>query len=188
MVLRDFKKRSTGKNLHQKVCNKGGFVVLEQWIKTDSFIYILIGVNALLLILYFLNVIILSRINKKYKTFIKKIGNGSNIEESLNKYLSKVETVEDQNKEIIEYCEKLQKEVSLSIKKIGMVRYSAFKDTGSDLSFALALLNDNNDGVVLNGIYSREMSNIYAKQIINGKCNNKLSEEEAKALEIAVNR
>lgn len=68
-----------------------------------------------------------------------------------------------------------------------MVRYSAFKDTGSDLSFAIALLNDNNDGVILNGIYSREMSNIYAKQIKEGKTNSKLSEEERQALEIALN-
>ena len=69
-----------------------------------------------------------------------------------------------------------------------MVRYSAFKDTGSDLSFALALLNDNNDGVLLNGIYSREMSNIYAKQIKEGKTINKLTEEEERALEIALNQ
>ena len=76
----------------------------------------------------------------------------------------------------------------LCIKKIGMVRYSAFKDTGSDLSFALALLNEKNDGVILNGIYSREMSNIYAKQVKEGKTNNKLSEEEDKALQIAINQ
>ena len=69
-----------------------------------------------------------------------------------------------------------------------MVRYSAFKDTGSDLSFALALLNDNNDGVISNGIYSREMSNIYAKQVKEGKTSGKLSEEEKEALEIALNQ
>ena len=71
---------------------------------------------------------------------------------------------------------------------MGMVRYSAFKDTGSDLSFALALLNDNNDGVLLNGIYSREMSNIYAKQVNQGKTNVKVSDEEKQALEIALNQ
>ena len=49
------------------------------------------------------------------------------------------------------------------------------------------MLDENNDGVVLNGIYSREMSNIYAKQVIDGKCSNKLSEEERQALEIAIN-
>ena len=68
-----------------------------------------------------------------------------------------------------------------------MVRYSAFKDTGSDLSFALAMLDDNNNGVILNGIYSREMSNIYAKQVTNGTAVNKLSEEEKEALQKALN-
>ena len=60
----------------------------------------------------------------------------------------------------------------------------------SSLSYfliALAMLNDNNDGVILNGIYSREMSNIYAKQVKNGTSINKLSEEEKQALEQALN-
>ena len=62
----------------------------------------------------------------------------------------------------------------------------AFKDTGSDLSFALALLNDNNDGVVLNGIYSREMSNIYAKPIKAGKSKYTISEQEQEAIDKAI--
>jgi hypothetical protein len=119
---------------------------------------------------------------------MKKIGNGNNIEEILKKYIQKVEEVDGTNKEIMEYCNRLEKDISLCIKKIGMVRYSAFKDTGSDLSFALALLNDNNDGVLLNGIYSREMSNIYAKQVNQGKTNVKLSDEEKQALDIALNQ
>ena len=68
-----------------------------------------------------------------------------------------------------------------------MVRYNAFRDTGSDLSFTLALLDENNNGVVLNGIYSREMSNIYAKPIENGKSTYTLSDEEQKAIERAIN-
>ena len=161
--------------------------MISSFVKTDLFLYLVLASNCILLILYIISVIHLNKINKNYKKFMKKIGNGNNIEEILRDYINKVEDVNNNNKEIIKYCEKLEKEISICIKKVGMVRYSAFKDTGSDLSFALALLNNNNDGVVLNGIYSREMSNIYAKQIKNGKSNNKLSEEEAKALEIAVN-
>ena len=67
-----------------------------------------------------------------------------------------------------------------SIQKVGIIRYNAYKDTGSDLSFTLALLDENNNGVVLNGIYSREMSNIYAKPIENGKSTYTLSDEEQK--------
>ena len=81
----------------------------------------------------------------------------------------------------------MDKDVEGCIQKIGIVRYSAFKDTGSDLSFALAMLDENNNGVVLNGIYSREMSNIYAKPIENGKSAYTISEEEKKAIDKAIN-
>lgn len=162
--------------------------ILNEFIKSDLFLIIIASVNVLLFILYICSVINLKRINKDYKTFIKKLGNGNNIDEILKEYIEKVEKINSTNKEIIEYCNRLDKDISLCIRKIGMVRYSAFKDTGSDLSFALALLNDNNDGVLLNGIYSREMSNIYAKQIQEGNTNTKLSNEEKQALEMALNQ
>lgn len=71
--------------------------------------------------------------------------------------------------------------------KIGIVRYNAFKDVGSNLSFTLALLDNNNNGVVLNGIYSRDNSNIYAKPIKDGKSEYILSDEEKEAIEKAIN-
>ena len=162
--------------------------MIINFLKTETFLMIVAGMNILLLILYFCNILRLKKINKNYKIFMKKIGNGNNIDEMLKNYINKVDEVSDKNEEIINYCKTIDNRISLCIKKVGMVRYSAFKDTGSDLSFALALLNDKNDGVILNGIYSREMSNIYAKQVIDGKCSNKLSEEERQALEIAINR
>jgi hypothetical protein len=162
--------------------------IISNIIKSEGFLIGVAVVNLLLLVLYISSLLNLKKINKNYKKFMKKIGNGNNIEEMLQKYLEKVEEVNVKNEEIINYCTRLDKDISLCIKKIGMVRYSAFKDTGSDLSFALALLNDNNDGVLLNGIYSREMSNIYAKQVNQGKTNVKTSDEEKQALEIAINQ
>ena len=162
--------------------------MIINFLKTETFLMIVAGMNILLLILYFCNILKLKKINKNYKIFMKKIGNGNNIDEMLKNYINKVDEVSDKNEEIINYCKTIDNRISLCIKKVGLVRYSAFKDTVSDLSFALTLLNDKNDGVILNGIYSREMSNIYAKQVIDGKCSNKLSEEERQALEIAINR
>ena len=161
--------------------------MFEGFLKSTIFLYSILGINILLFVLYIISVMKLKKINKNYEKFMKRLGNGNNIEEMLKTYISKVEEINRKNEEIIKYCNKLDENISLCIKKIGMVRYNAFKDTGSDLSFALALLNEKNDGVILNGIYSREMSNIYAKKIKNGKCNNKLSDEENEALEIAVN-
>ena len=105
----------------------------------------------------------------------------------IKKYINRVEEVDYKNKEILSYCERLDENISECIQKVGIIRYSAFKDTGSDLSFALALLDEKNNGVVLNGIYSREMSNIYAKPIINGKSQYTISEEEQQALNKAIN-
>ena len=161
--------------------------IINSIIKSEIFLITVAVINLILLVLYICNLFKLKKINKNYNKFMKKIGNGENIDEMLRKYISKVEEVDKRNEDIIKYCNRLDKEISLCIKKIGMVRYSAFKDTGSDLSFALALLNDNNDGVLLNGIYSREMSNIYAKKIQEGKVSTKLSDEEKQALEIALN-
>ena len=80
----------------------------------------------------------------------------------------------------------LDKDLEGCIQKVGIVRYSAFQDTGSDLSFSLALLDEKDNGVVMNGIYSREMSNIYAKPVEAGKSSYTLSEEEQQAIKKAM--
>lgn len=157
------------------------------FIKTDIFLLVICAINILLLILYIANVLKLSRIKKNYNIFMKKIGNGNNIQQTLEKYMDKVNEVEKQNKEIDEYCKQLDSNIATCIQKVGIVRYSAFKDTGSDLSFTLALLNEENSGVVLNGIYSREMSNIYAKPIEKGNSTYTLSSEEKEAIDKAIN-
>ena len=123
---------------------------------------------------------------KKYKNFMKKLGNGRNIEEDLENYMYRVDRVEKRNAEIEEFIKLINKDLEKCIQKVGIVRYNAFKDTGSDLSFALALLDENNDGVVLNGIYSREISNIYAKPVEKGKSSYTISEEEQQAINKAV--
>ena len=162
--------------------------IINSIVKSETFLIAVAVINVLLLVLYICNQIKLRKINKNYKTFMKKLGNGNNIDDMLKKYIDRVEEINEENEEIMKYCKRLDKDISLCIRKIGIVRYSAFKDTGSDLSFALALLNDVNDGVLLNGIYSREMSNIYAKQVNAGKTSTKLTEEEKQALEIALNQ
>ena len=155
---------------------------LFELVKTDNFFIGLAIINIILIIFVIINFIKTNKLQKKYEKFIKKIGNGKNIEEDLMNYMLRVEKVENENKQIIKYCQNLDEEIDGCIQKIGIVRYSAFKDTGSDLSFALAMLDEENNGVVLNGIYSREMSNIYAKPVEKGKSKYTLSEEEKEAI------
>ena len=156
-------------------------------IKQDTFVLVWLVITILLLIGFIVMILRLSSLNKKYKNFLEKLGNGKNIEEDLETYMYRVEKVEKQNNEIANYVKTLDEDLTKCIQKVGMVRYNAFKDTGSDLSFTLALLDEHNDGVVLNGIYSREMSNIYAKPIKNGTSTYTMSEEEKQAVQKAVN-
>jgi len=158
-----------------------------EFLRTDTFLIIILLISVLSIILLILNHLKLTKIKNEYSEFMKKLGNGKNIDENLKVYMDRVQKVEDLNKEIIQYCESLDKTVDTCIQKIGIVRYNAFKDVGSNLSFTLALLNNNNNGVVLNGIYSRDNSNIYAKPIKDGKSEYVLSDEEKEAIEKAIN-
>ena len=156
-------------------------------LKTDNFLIIFAILLIVLLISYVVLLIKTSNLNKRYKQFMKKLGNGKNIEEDLENYMYRVEKVERQNSELHLICKEMGNQLSGCVQKIGIVRYNAFKDTGSDLSFALALLDEDNTGVVMNGIYSREMSNIYATTVEKGTSPYTISEEEKLAIDKAIN-
>lgn len=156
-------------------------------VKTDIFVLTMFSIMVLLLIGFIVLLVRFSSLNKRYKDFMQKLGNGKNLEEDLENYMYRVDKVEKQNADILNQIEAINSNVTKCIQKVGMVRYSAFNDTGSDLSFTLALLDEQDNGVVLNGIYSREMSNIYAKPIEKGKSTYTISEEEQQALQKAMN-
>ena len=154
---------------------------LLEILKTDSFILVY---NILTFIIIGL-IVYVHCLNKNYVNFMKKMGNGNNLDEMLKKYLDEVNNIKQDNSEIKAYYTKLDYDISTSIQKIGLVRYNAFQNVGSDLSFAVALLDRDNNGFVLNGIYGSESSNIYAKPIKNGESTYQLSEEEKQAIQIA---
>ena len=159
---------------------------LIQSLGMNNVIYILFGIIIILLLAF---IILLGKViglNKRYKKFMVKLGEGKDIQEDLENYMYRVERVEKQNADILNQINGLDKDLEGCIQKVGILRYSAFQDTGSDLSFTLALLDEHDDGVVFNGIYSREMSNIYAKPIENGKSKYTLSEEEQEAIRRAI--
>ncbi len=159
---------------------------IMEFIKTETFLLILVAIIILLLIGFVVMVTKFSKLNKKYKNFMQKLGNGKNLEEDLETYMYKVNKVEQQNAQIENKIKNMDKNITKCIQKVGIVRYNAFENTGSNLSFALALLDKNNSGIVLNGIFSREMSNIYAKPVENGKSTYIFSEEETQALQKAM--
>lgn len=159
---------------------------ISNLMQNGTFLIVLLAINLVLSIGVLINTIRVYKIKKENKELIKKLG-GTDIKEDLKDYIHRVERVEQKTDTIVNYCKDLENNMTSCIQKIGIIRYSAFRDTGSDLSFALALLDHKNNGVILNGIYSREMSNIYAKPVKDGESTYTLSEEEKTALKSAIN-
>lgn len=80
-------------------------------------------------------------------------------------------------------CDKLERSGLLHIQKIGLLRFNPFKDTGGDQSFILSLVDENDNGVIITGLYSRSGTRWYAKRIKNGRgIEHELSDEEKKAI------
>ena len=85
-----------------------------------------------------------------------------------------------------DYSVKLEKEGRVHIQKVGLVRFNPFKDTGGDQSFILSLVDSNDTGVIISGLFSRAGTRWYAKKVSEGKgVEHELSEEEKRALKTA---
>ncbi len=157
------------------------------FLRTDAFLILLFILNIVLLIWSIVSNVRIKNIRKNNKEFMRKLGNGKDFAEDLTRYMDKVVNLERELGDTNIVCKSLDKRIKGCVQKVGIVRYNAYNDTTSNLSFALAMLNEDNDGVVLNGIYSREMSNIYAKPIQNGKSSYTMTQEEQDAVFKAIN-
>jgi len=119
---------------------------------------------------------------------MKKLGEGKDFSKMLSEYIMQVDKLNKRDDQIIQVCNNINNELSHCIKKIGLYKYNAFGNTKNELSFSIALLDRENNGIVLNSIYGQDNSNIYAKEIVKGKSRMKLSDEEFEAVQIAINK
>ena len=161
--------------------------IILEFAKNEMFTVGIAAFCILLFLLYIINLVKMTKIKKEYKIFMQKLGNGENIQDILDKHIEKINKTITKNEVLEKFCLNLDRDIKRCIQKVGIYRYNAYKDTGSDLSFTLALLDENNNGVVLNGIYSRDMSNIYAIPIVNGDSTYKMTDEEKEAIKRAMN-
>jgi hypothetical protein len=149
---------------------------------------VVIGFNFFLILILFLmnisNRIKIKKLKAKYNKFMNGL-NDVNIETVLDDCLEKVNKVVDQNRDREYQINTIERNMYYCIQKVGIVRYNAFDNVGSDLSFSIALLDNNDDGIVLSSLYSRDTSSTYAKPILNSKSKYALSAEEIKAIDIA---
>ena len=149
--------------------------------------YIIIGLAAavvILLVLYIVNMVQMNKLKKRYNIFMSG-KNAKTLEDPLIKRLDQVDTLIAANSTNEKNIDKLFSNMKFTFQKIGLVKYDAFHEMGGKLSFSLALLNETDDGFVMNAVHSREGCYTYIKEIVGGNSIIVLAEEEQEALDMA---
>jgi len=159
--------------------------IISEW---QSYITIVLAV--LVVVLFIICIVLLKAVGKsedKYRKFMRG-ANNKNIEELIISYFDKIDEAKTTTEATKEKCNSIEKKVQSCLQKTSILRYRAFENVGSDLSFSISMLDNNNDGFILTGIYGRNDSTTYAKPIEKGLSRYDLSAEEKEVLEKSMNK
>ncbi|HIV13283.1 MAG TPA: DUF4446 family protein [Candidatus Pullilachnospira stercoravium] len=152
----------------------------------QGILVLLLMVLVLILIVVFLNVsLALHRLNRKYTMFMKG-ADGQSLERMFSQKMKEFERLARANEDNSLELRQMKSVLKKTPTKYGIIKYDAFDDVGGKLSFALAMLDAENTGFILNAIHSRDNCFFYIKEIVNGESYTLLSSEETDALRQAV--
>ena len=150
--------------------------------------YVLIGMLVLILVLLVLVIIQFSRLSKLQKRYVKfmKGKEGKSLEQNIAGLYDDNEYIKQEAEKNRKDIKEIQKRMEYCYQKLGVVKYDAFSQMGGQLSFCLALMNEKDDGFILNSVQSSEGCYTYTKEVKKGECAITLGEEEKKALDQAM--
>lgn len=151
-----------------------------------------VGIVVIALIVIILGLVIfimklqlqVDRLNRKYRAFMRG-SEGQSLEKMIQRKLNQLDRVQEINEDHGDLIRQIKSVQDNSMNKYGVVKYDAFDDVGGKLSFAFAMLNRDDTGIVLNAVHSRDNCFLYIKEIMKGESYIMLSEEEIEALRIA---
>lgn len=147
---------------------------------------IILSLSLIFLWLVIVTIIFLKNL-KFFNNLVKGTG-GESLQQLLQDCLKRLDFTEQDIEKIFNTINKIEQKDLSHFQKIGFLRFNPFPETGSDLSFALALLDERNNGFVISSLHSREKTRIYAKPVKNGcEAGISFSEEEKKAIREAMN-
>ena len=156
------------------------FESIQPWIGMATIVLVI----ALLVYCVILH-IRLGSLKKKYDFFMQG-DNGASLERKLSVEVSEIRDAAKGIETMMTEQAAIRNIQSNTIQKIGFIKYNAFENIGNDLSFALTLLDGNNNGICISSIYGRNESRIFSKPIVKGKSLVSLSQEELESLNEAL--
>ena len=164
----------------------------------ESSIFDAIGIDPGIIIIFVLGVLLIvliymikismkmSRFMKKYKMFMRGM-DGASLERAFAARFNQMDILEENSRNHMEEIRKIKEVQNITLNKVAIVKYDAFKEMGGKLSFALAMLDKENNGFVMNAIHSSDGCYTYVKENVTGESYVVLGEEEKEALRQAVN-
>ncbi len=142
---------------------------------------ILLVISIVLIVLLFMKI---NQINRRLRIFMSG-KDGISLEESITTLEGDTAFLKDYAARSKKEIRNLYKRMETTYQKMGMVKYDAFHQMGGQLSFSLALLDEHNNGFLINSVHSTDGCYSYTKAIVNGECELALGKEEQQALDIA---
>jgi hypothetical protein len=148
------------------------------------------GEGLLLVILFIWLIVVTNRLGKLRVAHQKLMGDTgvANMEEAMQVLHERLSTLTHTQNNHGEKLTQHDKRLSSLKGRISVHRFNAFSDSGSDLSFSVAFVNEDQDGVVLTGIHGREQTFLYAKPIDKGQSAYMLTPEEKIAISLAMQK
>ena len=160
---------------------------MNQLIANNLF-YIAVAIGFIFMVMLFFLVTMRMDISDMRRRYKKMMGesDGLELERMLNEHADIMKRISGDMRRVDGEISNINALLEKAITRVAIIRYNAFDDTSSDLSFSLALLDDNNTGVIISSLYGRDTSQTYAKPIINGNSPQyKLTDEEIQVLKEA---
>ena len=150
--------------------------------------YIIAGLAAITFILFIMVIVCLvklSGLKKKYRKFMEG-SDAKSLEELIQSEVSNIKNLQTEDIKIEDEIRNMNQVIAGCYQKTGAVKYDALTGMGGQVSFALAMLDLKNNGIMINSIHTREGSYLYMKEIVDGKCEVLLGKEEQQALDKAM--
>ena len=147
-----------------------------------------IALSVVCIILGIIMIVVLCKL-KKLRRRVDALTRGKDtesMEDVILNFFERIESLEEGENITKSDLKDIKDNLKITYQKKGLVKYDAFREMSGDLSYSLALLDKENNGVLISSMYSREGCYTYAKDIVNGESKINLSEEEAEALKQAV--
>jgi len=154
----------------------------------NNFFYVVAGFGFIFLVMLFVIILMKMEISQMQRQYKKMMAGseGANLENMLSEHAEGTQKIIAEQKRIDDDIDSVKTLLERAITKVAVVRFDAFEDTSSELSYCAALLDSNNTGLIISGINGREEARTYAKPIVRGESvHYKLTKEEQQVLQEA---